>query len=131
MGFFGWLVDGIEPHTRLRTHTNNFHHQHPQQQALVFHNIVPVISYRLKGDAAQIRTAIVAGSGVPLILFLVWNAVVLGSVSPAVLNAAGGMDPLALLRRGGGNGEDGGLGTLISAFSEAAVITSFTGFVYG
>lgn len=42
-------------------------------QALVFHNVVPVISYRLKGDAPKIRTAILAGSGIPLLLFLVWN----------------------------------------------------------
>jgi tyrosine-specific transport protein len=96
----------------------------------VYHNIVPVISYRLKGNAPQIRTAILAGSGIPLLLFLVWNAVVLGNVGPALLNAAGGVDPIALLRRGGA-GDGAALPTLISAFSEAAVITSFTGFVYG
>lgn len=100
-------------------------------KALVFHNVIPVVSYRLKGDAPKIRTAILAGSGLPLLLFLVWNAVVLGNVGPALLNAAGGLDPLAVLRRGSGEGDDGGLAALISAFSEAAVITSFTGFVYG
>ena len=98
----------------------------------VYHNIIPVISYRLKGDAEKIRTSVVVGSGIPLLMFLAWNAVVLGNIAPSVVNsvAATGaqVDPLAMLRAGGA-GE--GLGKLISVFSEVAIVTSFTGFVYG
>lgn len=104
----------------------------PHTKRQVYHNIVPVISYRLKGDADKIRTSVVVGSGIPLLMFLAWNAVVLGNVAPSVINsvAATGaqVDPLALLRAGGA-GE--GLGKLISVFSEVAIVTSFTGFVYG
>lgn len=53
----------------------------------------------------------------------------LGNVGPALLNAAGGVDPLALLRRGGA-GDSGTLANLISVFSETAIVTSATGFVW-
>lgn len=102
--------------------------------ALVFHNIVPVISYRLKGDVDKIRTSVVVGSGIPLLMFLAWNAVVLGNIDSSVLTSSSSssssvpVDPLALLRAGGAGD---GLGRLISVFSEVAIVTSFTGFVYG
>lgn len=64
-------------------------------------------------------------------MFLTWNAVVLGSIGPTMMHAAEAgqmIDPLALLRQGGAGDI---LGKLISVFSEVAIITSFTGFVYG
>ena len=90
--------------------------------AFVYHNVVPVVAARLEGDKARIRQAIFLGSLIPLVLFLVWNAVILLSVGQSV------GDPIKQLQ----NGVNGSrLGAAVSVFSELAVTTSFIGFVYG
>ena len=100
--------------------------------ALFFQNVVPLVVTQLEGDAYKIRQSIFIGSVIPLIMFLAWNAVILGSVSPDMLhgtsNARSVFDPLQILRAGGA-GE--WLGVLVSIFSEFAIATSFIGFVYG
>ncbi len=95
--------------------------------AFVYHNVVPVVTTRLQGDRTQIRQAIFLGSLVPLVMFLLWNAVILGSVEPQAAGAAA-LDPIELLRSGV---EGAGLGIAVSVFSEFAIATSFIGFVYG
>jgi tyrosine-specific transport protein len=65
-------------------------------------------------------------------MFLAWNAVILGSVSPDMMQIVSDsstvFDPLQVLR----NGQAGAwLGVLVSVFSEFAIVTSFIGFVYG
>ncbi|MCM0593978.1 MAG: aromatic amino acid transport family protein [Gloeotrichia echinulata CP02] len=98
---------------------------------LYYHNIVPVVVTQLEGDTRKIRQSIIIGSGIPLIMFLSWNAVILGSINPDMINNASGvrtvLDPLQILRAGGG-GE--WLGVLVSIFSEFAIATSFIGFMY-
>ncbi|MGF1672191.1 MAG: amino acid permease, partial [Rivularia sp. (in: cyanobacteria)] len=100
--------------------------------ALFFHNIIPVVATQLEGDARKIRQSIVVGSAIPLVMFVLWNAVILGSVTPAMLQNISGdsgiFDPLQILRAG-----DAGqwLGILITVFSEFAIATSFIGFFYG
>ncbi|MEA5617349.1 aromatic amino acid transport family protein [Cronbergia sp. UHCC 0137] len=100
--------------------------------ALFYHNVVPVVVTQLEGDIAKIRQSIIIGSAIPLIMFLAWNALILGSVSPDMLqnNLESGsvFDPLQILRAGGA-GEL--LGLVLTVFSEFAIITSFIGFVYG
>ncbi|QMS91623.1 tyrosine transporter [Nostoc edaphicum CCNP1411] len=100
--------------------------------ALFFQNVVPLVVTQLEGDAGKIRQSIFIGSVIPLIMFLAWNAVILGSVSPDMLYSASDgtsvFDPLQILRAGGA-GE--WLGVLVSIFSEFAIATSFIGFVYG
>eukprot|EP00640_Fibrocapsa_japonica_P001949 CAMPEP_0113945110 /NCGR_PEP_ID=MMETSP1339-20121228/38489_1 /TAXON_ID=94617 /ORGANISM="Fibrocapsa japonica" /LENGTH=535 /DNA_ID=CAMNT_0000950519 /DNA_START=143 /DNA_END=1750 /DNA_ORIENTATION=+ /assembly_acc=CAM_ASM_000762 len=104
--------------------------------ALVFHNIVPVIATQLEGNVSKVRQAILVGSAIPLVMFLMWNAVILGSLDQSLAEAAAGaaaaggetFDPLALLR----NGASGPVvGNLISVFSVFAIVTSFIGFVLG
>ncbi|HYX14445.1 MAG TPA: aromatic amino acid transport family protein [Nostoc sp.] len=99
---------------------------------LFFQNVVPLVVTQLEGDARKIRQSIFIGSVIPLIMFLAWNAVILGSVSPDMLhgtyNGRTIFDPLQVLRAGGA-GE--WLGVLVSIFSEFAIATSFIGFVYG
>jgi tyrosine-specific transport protein len=99
--------------------------------ALFFHNIVPVVATQLEGDALKVRQSIVVGSAIPLTMFLLWNAVILGSVTPTMLENIGSssvFDPLQVLRAG-----DAGqwLGILVTVFSEFAIATSFIGFFYG
>ncbi|MBE9028773.1 tyrosine transporter [filamentous cyanobacterium LEGE 11480] len=90
--------------------------------ALFYHNVIPVIVKQLKGDVVRVRRSITFGSALPMLMFLIWNAVVLGSA------ATMGSDPLAVLR----SGQSGiGLAALVSVFSEFAIVTSFIGFVYG
>jgi tyrosine-specific transport protein len=100
--------------------------------ALFFQNVVPLVVTQLEGDARKIRQSILIGSAIPLIMFLAWNAIILGSVSPDMLNGTSDsrlvFDPLQILRAGGA-GE--WLGVLVSIFSEFAIVTSFIGFVYG
>ncbi len=100
--------------------------------ALFYHNVVPVVVTQLEGDTRKIRQSIFIGSVIPLMMFLAWNAVILGSVSLEIVqNTADGkaiFDPLQILRSGGA-GE--WLGVLVSIFSEFAIATSFIGFVYG
>ncbi|MCC5600778.1 amino acid permease [Nostoc favosum] len=100
--------------------------------ALFFQNVVPLVVTQLEGDARKIRQSIFIGSVIPLIMFLAWNAVILGSISPDMLhgtsNGKSVFDPLQILRAGGA-GE--WLAVLVSIFSEFAIATSFIGFVYG
>jgi len=100
--------------------------------ALFFHNIIPVVATQLEGDAAKVRKSIVVGSAIPLVMFVLWNGVILGSVTPTMLQNISDdssiFDPLQILRAG-----DAGewLGILITVFSEFAIATSFIGFFYG
>ncbi len=100
--------------------------------ALFYHNVIPAVALQLEGDARLIRSSIFVGSAIPLIMFLAWNAVVLGSVSPALVQGVSNgrtvFDPLQILRD---NGTGEWLGVLVSVFSEFAIVTSFIGFVYG
>ena len=91
--------------------------------ALVFHNIVPVVCAQLTYNVKEIRTAIVTGSLIPLAMFITWNAVILGIATSGTEG-----DPVQLLRAGGA-GEI--TGDVVSLFSEAAIVTSFIGFVIG
>ena len=93
--------------------------------ALVYHDLVPVICAYLAGDASKIRRAVIAGSAVPLAMFLAWDAVALG-VS-AASGAGAGADPLAALMAGG----DGTVALVVGGFSFCAIATSFIGTAIG
>ena len=56
--------------------------------SFTFHNVVPTIAYQLGCDLAKIRTAILAGSAIPLAMFVAGNGVVLGSVPYEAASAA-------------------------------------------
>lgn len=98
--------------------------------SFVYHNIVGTIATSLEGDVGKIRQAILLGTAVPLLMFLAWDAAVLGSSGEELLLQAGtaaGADPLAALRATGGSL----VAPLIDAFSFLAVATSFIGFILG
>lgn len=84
-----------------------------------------------EGDAKKIRTAIVAGTVLPLFMFLAWDAVSLGSSSSGGGGGVGGgigasIDPVAAL-----SASSPLAGPLVATFSMLALITSFVGFVLG
>lgn len=90
--------------------------------SLVYHNVVPTVCTQLEGDRGKITTAIVAGSFIPFLMFLVWNAAIIAAVPPGAIGMG---DPLDALRASGG--PELAVGVLV--FSLSAIITSFVGFV--
>jgi tyrosine-specific transport protein len=112
--------------------------QHPEMIAnafpicflsMVFHNVVPTVVTQLEGDKEKIAKSLIIGTSVPLVMFLAWNAIILGNIInvPGALDT--GLDPIKMLQNEGIGGER--LGQLVSGFSELAVTTSFIGFIYG
>ena len=91
--------------------------------AFVFHNVIPVVATSLEGDTTKIRTSILAGTGVPLAMFLLWNAAILGFRGGP---EGAGTDPLDALIA-----SEPFVGTLVQYFSILAIGTSFIGFVLG
>ncbi|KAL0419457.1 UNVERIFIED_CONTAM: Tyrosine-specific transport protein [Sesamum radiatum] len=80
----------------------------------------------LEGDLSKVRTAIVLGTAIPLALFLVWNAVILGTITTPELGSNTLVDPLQQLRS-----TNGVVGPIVDLFSVLAIATSYIGFVLG
>lgn len=93
--------------------------------SLVYQNIVPSVVDQLEGDRKKVTQAIVGGTLAPLLLFLSWNAVVLGNVGAEA--GLSNIDPVALFQ----SSENGLLGPLVTTFSSLAIVTSMIGFCYG
>ena len=98
--------------------------------SFTFHNVVPTVCYQLGCDMAKISRAILLGSAIPLLMFLVWDGVVLGAVpfEAAAASLADGtlFDPLQALRESGDS-----FGEVVRIFSLLAIVTSFIGFAIG
>lgn len=92
--------------------------------ALVYHNVVPLIATRLKGDRTKITQAVLLGSAVPLAMFIAWNGLVLGAAGPVQ------GDPVAALVNADPD-EARELGIAVGLFAFSAVVTSFVGFYFG
>ncbi|CAD6222727.1 unnamed protein product [Miscanthus lutarioriparius] len=93
--------------------------------SFVYQNVVPVLCTNLEGDLSKVRTAIVAGTAIPLALFLVWDGVILGTL-PDLAGSSTVSDPLELLRS-----SNGIVGPIVEAFSFLAIGTSYIGFILG
>ena len=100
--------------------------------AMFYHSVIPLVVTQLEGDIPKIRQSIIIGSVIPLLMFLVWNVVILGCVTPDIVQLSPGneriFDPLKILRNGA-SGE--WFAMLLSIFSEFAIVTSFIGITYG
>ncbi|KAK8492993.1 hypothetical protein V6N12_037522 [Hibiscus sabdariffa] len=94
--------------------------------SFVYQNVVPVLCTNLEGDLSKVRTAIVLGTAIPLGLFLVWNGVILGSISNLDMSSDQMIDPLQRLRS-----SNGIVGPIVEGFSLLAIATSYIGFVLG
>jgi tyrosine-specific transport protein len=57
--------------------------------ALVFQNVIPLISSSLQFDRKKILSAILLGSGCPMVMYLAWNAMVIGNVPLESIGAHG------------------------------------------
>uniref|UniRef100_A0A803KMI5 Tryptophan/tyrosine permease n=1 Tax=Chenopodium quinoa TaxID=63459 RepID=A0A803KMI5_CHEQI len=94
--------------------------------AYVYHNVVPVLCTNLEGDLSKVRTAVVVGTAIPLLLFLVWNGVILGTFTNLDSDVGKILDPLQELRS-----SNGVVGPIVDTFSIFAIGTSYIGFVLG
>ncbi|KAJ4970083.1 hypothetical protein NE237_003182 [Protea cynaroides] len=92
--------------------------------SLVYHDVAPVICMYLDGDLKRIRASIIIGSIVPLLVLLVWDAVVLGLPTQA---GDVNVDPIDLLLRMSWTG----ISVMVEAFSLLAVGTSMIGTLLG
>lgn len=101
--------------------------------ALVFHNVVPTVCSTLQYHRRSICSAIAVGSLIPLVMFLLWNAVILGIVHDyaAVAHSDTPIDPVQILLDSNPTHSRALGKALIALFSEAAITTSFIGFVVG
>ncbi|KAK3003853.1 hypothetical protein RJ639_019522 [Escallonia herrerae] len=67
--------------------------------SFVYQNVVPVLCTNLEGNLSKVRTAILLGTAIPLVLFLVWNAVILGTITGLeIVGSNKIVDPLEQLR---------------------------------
>ena len=109
--------------------------------SLVYQNIVPTVVNQLEGDRTKIMKAIIGGTFAPLIMFIMWNAIILGNVyggdaANEIALATGSLNAVQLLEQSAAAAGEGAVAQqilpgLVSAFSELALITSLIGFVYG
>ncbi|CAA6662190.1 unnamed protein product [Spirodela intermedia] len=89
-------------------------------------NVVPVLCTNLEGNLSKVRTSIIFGTAIPLVLFLIWDAVILGSIPNIGANGDKIADPLEYLRSNSGM-----VGPIIEVFSLLAIATSYIGFILG
>ncbi|XP_074289994.1 uncharacterized protein LOC141616763 isoform X1 [Silene latifolia] len=94
--------------------------------AFVYQNVVPVLCTNLEGDLSKVRTAVILGTTIPLLLFLVWNGVILGTITNLDSDVGKIIDPLQQLRS-----SNGVVGPIVEIFSLLAIGTSYIGFVLG
>ncbi|KAK9835560.1 hypothetical protein WJX74_002929 [Apatococcus lobatus] len=96
----------------------------------VYQNVVPVIASNLEGDIQKVRVAVCTGIAIPWVMFLAWDAAILGNLGnphlQELMRSSGATDPLDLLTK-----SDPVVGPLIQFFSFAALTTSLIGFTLG
>jgi len=87
---------------------------------VVFHDIVPLVCQYLDYNVKKINTAFFLGGGIPLVAYLLWIAVALGSSAAA----AGGafVDPMMEIMRSGS-----AQGKVVQVWALLAIGTSFIG----
>lgn len=92
-----------------------------------FHNMIPSLAMYLKGDVVRLRITVLLGSAIPLFIYLVWEAVLLGIIPiqgrEGLLHALDqGEVATAALRAVVGRSW---INTVAQAFALFAIITSF------
>ncbi|XP_020529298.1 uncharacterized protein LOC18444270 isoform X2 [Amborella trichopoda] len=90
--------------------------------ALSFLDLTPVVCAYFDWDISRIRTSLILGSFVPLLVLLLWDAIALGLPSDVA-----GSDPLDLLLRINGHG----VSLMVEVFSLLAIGTSLIGTLLG
>lgn len=89
-----------------------------------FHNLVPTLTEYLDADVKNLRKCLIIGSAIPLIVYLLWDLVILGLIpSDATLNGLEGADMVTtLLKKSIGSSL---VVDFLHAFAFFALVTSF------
>ncbi|WP_341501478.1 aromatic amino acid transport family protein [Gallaecimonas sp. GXIMD4217] len=93
-----------------------------------FHGGIPSLVGYLDGDRRRLRLALIAGSALPLLLYLGWQAVIYGSVGSGTLQGLDGSVDAMLTAVGG---ESGLASQGLKLFADLALATSFLGVALG
>lgn len=94
-----------------------------------FHGSIPAIVNYLDGHTPSLRKAIVIGSAIPLIIYILWQLATLGVVSQTELIQNSGLS--GLISTLAINAQQSGLGSMIGVFADLALLTSFLGVSLG
>ncbi len=86
-----------------------------------YQNLVPSLVTYLKNDVKQIRFAIIAGNFIPFIIYLVWNAVILGMIPASQLPRASGANLVTQLLSSSGHLNS--VNFFLKTFSLFAILT--------
>ena len=94
-----------------------------------FHVVVPSLVKYLEGDIKNLRRVMVVGSTLPLIVYLIWQSTILGSINNEVLRdllgVNAGLDTLIVAIST--IAKKSSIDILIHVFAGAAILTSFLG----
>lgn len=94
-----------------------------------FHGSIPAIVKYLDGNTRSLRTAIIIGSAIPLIIYVFWQLVTLGVVSQSSLLENQGLS--ALINTLAATVNESNLTNTIGIFADLALLTSFLGVSLG
>ncbi|EDP59891.1 aromatic amino acid transport family protein [Vibrio sp. AND4] len=94
-----------------------------------FHGSIPAIVNYLDGDTSSLRKAIIIGSMIPLVIYILWQIVTLGVVSQQTLIDNGGLS--ALIGQLSQTVHQSNLGGVVGIFADLALLTSFLGVSLG
>lgn len=93
-----------------------------------FHNLIPSLTGYLKEDARGLKKALILGSLIPLALYVVWEALMLGIIPWEAMEKSGGADKAELatflLRKEVGASW---IAAVADSFAFSAMMTSFLG----
>ncbi|MBW3517594.1 aromatic amino acid transport family protein [Flavobacterium sp. NKUCC04_CG] len=94
-----------------------------------FHVVIPSLVSYLKGDYKQLRLVMIVGSLIPLVIYLIWELSVLGSIDNSIflsiLQNNAGLEGLILSIRQISNAPVTNIA--VNVFAAAAILTSFLG----
>ncbi len=94
-----------------------------------FHGSIPAIVRYLDGNTRSLRTAIVIGSAIPLLIYVFWQIVTLGVVSQNELLDNQGLS--ALIAQLSSTVQQTNINQAIGLFADLALLTSFLGVSLG
>lgn len=95
--------------------------------AFGFHNVVPPLTHYLKRDVKTLRLSILIGSLIPLVIYILWQWVIIGGIDPAIIQKSTGSPITSALSSLAQNPMIPKMG---NAFSFFAVITSTLGVAF-
>lgn len=94
-----------------------------------FHGSIPAIVNYLDGHTPSLRKAMIIGSAIPLIIYILWQLATLGVVSQNDLMQNSGLSALiAILAQ---TTHQSGLSNILGVFADLALLTSFLGVSLG